>query len=410
MKNKFLLLSLLAVTLSTTIVSCSKDDDDFGSQVTQQKGVLTITFAGDNISNFKTLEIEALEVNTGAIIKTTLSNLPATSLELPYGSYKFTINGVAVTNDKEEVQVGATVNVDINKGLTTLAVPLLIKQFNQDFIIEEAFYTGVKTTDGKNYNSSRYFKITNNTEKVLYADNLIIGQSEFLTQVNNNVTPYHPNEAFPVKGVLVLKGSGTQYPVQPGDFIVVADNAINHNAITSTAFDLSKADFEFPSTNPTLGQVDNPSVPNGEVIYSQMNYNMFFLNSSGVESYVLARFPQGETPESFLQKYKYDYQYVNSAGNITKKSTYEIPNTWIVDGMNNSAPDRFLQILTSTSIDSGWTFVGAFWNDAARIGKSVRRKVLGKMSNGKNLYKDTNNSTVDFTANSEPSLKNGIVH
>ena len=78
--------------------------------------------------------------------------------------------------------------------------------------------------------------------------------------------------------------------------------------------------------------------------------------------------------------------------------------------MNNSVPDKFLHILTSPTIDAGWTGIGEFWNDANRLGKSVRRNILGKMENGKNVYKDTNNSTVDFIKNSEPSLKNGIVH
>lgn len=409
MKKRFLVLSLLAATVATTIVSCSKDDD-FGTETAQQKGVLALTFKSENIVNYKSLDIEAIEINTGAIVKTTAQNVTALPIELLYGSYKLSITGVAETKDGEEVQIGATAATDIKSGLTPLDILIQIKQFNEDFIIEEAFYTGVKTPDGKNYNSSRYFKIVNNTDKVLYADNLIIGQSEFLTSVNNNVTPYNPNQNFAVKGVMVLRGSGKQYPVQPGDFIVVADNAVNHNANTSTAFDLSKADFEFPSTNPSLGQVDNPLVPNADIIYTQMNFNMFFLHSSGVESYILARFPEGETSTSFLEKYKYNYSYTNSAGGTTNKSTYQIPNTWIVDGMNNAVQDKLLHMLTSSSIDSGWTGVGAFWNDANRLGKSVRRKVLGKMSNGKNLYKDTNNSTVDFIKNAEPSLKNGIVH
>ncbi|MGL6038853.1 MAG: DUF6850 family outer membrane beta-barrel protein, partial [Soonwooa sp.] len=36
-----------------------------------------------------------------------------------------------------------------------------------------------KTSEGKNYHSSRYFKFVNNTDKILYADGLIIVQSEF---------------------------------------------------------------------------------------------------------------------------------------------------------------------------------------------------------------------------------------
>ncbi|MGV0923372.1 DUF4876 domain-containing protein [Empedobacter tilapiae] len=408
MKKRFLILSILALSSTYTFVSCS-NDDNFGTEVVQNS-TLTISFKGDDIKTFKKLEIEVLELNTGAKTTKTVEDANAYTLEVPQGSYKLTVNGTVVTTANEEVKIGGSAAVDVKSAAENVTISLFIKQFNEDFIIEEAFYTGVKTPEGKNYNSSRYFKITNNTDKVLYADKLILAQSEFVSQINNNVTPYHPNTAFAVKGIMVLPGNGTDYPVQPGDFFVIADNAINHNVITSTAFDLSAANFEFPSENPALGQVDNPAVPNVSVIYSQMNYNMFFLHSSGVESYALARFPEGETSTTFLEKYKYDYQYVNAAGNITKKSTYEIPNTWIVDGMNNSVPDRFAQLLLGASIDAGWTGVGEFWNDASRLGKSVRRHILGKMENGKNVYKDTNNSTVDFIKNAEPSLKNGIVH
>jgi hypothetical protein len=105
-----------------------------------------------------------------------------------------------------------------------------------------------------------------------------------------------------------------------------------------------------------------------------------------------------------LQKYKYDYTYINSAGTVTAKSTYSIPNSWIVDGVNNSVSSKFAHTLTSAG-DGGWTSVGTIDKDPTRFGKSVRRKVTGQMTNGKNLYQDTNNSSNDFVKDSQPSLK-----
>lgn len=407
MKKRVLLLSLVAIMTTTfTVTSCSSDDD-FGATATQN-GVLTLNFSGENITSYQTLDIEIKEVNTGAITKKTIQNTSAFSFPLPYGSYKISVNGIVIASN-EELQAGASAQTDLTSPVTNLTIPLIIKRFHDDFIIEEVFFTGVKTTDNKNYNSSRYFKLTNNTNKILYADRLILAQSEFLTTDDKNPTPYNTNLAFPVKGVMVLPGSGTDYPIKPGDFLVIADNAINHKQNTSTAYDLHNANFEFPSTNPTLGQVDNPDVPNVKVIYSQMTYNMFFLHNRGFESYVIARFPVGENETTFLTGRKYDYTYLNSAGGITSKSTYSIPNSWIIDGVNNSIPTKFIHTLTSASIDGGWTSVGTIDNDVARYGKSVRRKVSGT-ENGKNIYMDTNNSSNDFVKDSEPSLKNGIVH
>lgn len=408
MKKRILLLGILAITSTLTITSCS-DDDGFNVEQTQ-KSILTLGFRGENISTYKTLNIDILEINTGVTTTKTIENTNFHSLELPKGSYKITVNGEIISQSNETFTVGGGANIDIVSAVENVNIDLYVKSFNNDFIIEEVFFTGVKTPEGKNYNSSRYFKLTNNTDEVLFADQLIIGQSNFLTSVDNNVTPYATTEYFPVKGVMVLPGTGQQYPVQPGDFIVIADNAIDHNSISSTAFNLSNADFEFPNDNPALGNVDNPNVPNVDVIYTQMNFNMFFLHSSGVEAYVIARFPEGQDKTTFLANQKYDYEYTNSAGNITSKSAYKIPNSWIIDGMNNANEDKLLQLLTSPSIDAGWTSVGAFYNDPNRIGKSVRRNVIGKSATGKNVYKDTNNSTIDFNKNAEPSLKNGIVH
>lgn len=408
MKKRVLLLSLVAMMGATTLTLTSCSNDDFGTEASQN-GVLTLSFTGENISSYENLDIEIKEVNTGAIIKQNSKKVSSISIAVPYGSYKITVNGEVINTQFESTSAAGTGAIDIVTLATNTTVPLYFKTFHNDFIIEEVFFTGIKTSDGKNYNSSRYFKITNNTDKVLYADNLIIGQSEFLTTEDKNPIPYNVNQYFPVKGVLVLPGTGAQYKVEPGDFIVVADNAINHKAQTSTAYDLSKSDFEFPSTAPALGQVDNPEVPNAEVLFTTAA-NMFIMHNRGFESYVIARFPAGETKDTFKTNKKYDYTYINSAGNVTARSVYAIPNSWIIDGQNNSIPTKFAHTLTSASIDIGWASAGSIDSDPNRFGKSVRRKIVGKMIGNKNLYMDTNNSSNDFVKDSEPSLKNGISH
>ncbi|SDJ40512.1 DUF4876 domain-containing protein [Chryseobacterium jejuense] len=411
MKKRFLLLGFVAmIGTAFTVTSCTSDE--FGVQTTQN-GVLTLAFSGENISIYETLDIEAIEVNTGAITRKRSEKANVVSIELPHGSYKITVNGKVVNNKLEIIDVAGTANADIVTLANNVTIPLFFKTFHEDFIIEEIFFTGIKTTDGKNYNSSRYFKIVNNTNKVLYADNLIIANSRFMTTEDDNPTPYDVNQYFPVKGVLVLptdpEGKTKKYPVKPGDFIVVADNAINHKAQTSTAFDLHNADFEFPSSVPALGQVDNPAVPNADLAYTAAN-NMFTIHNRGFESFVIARFPTGETKDTFLQKHKYDYSYISSAGTVMKRNAYSIPNSWIIDGVNNSVPTKFVHLLTSPSIDAGWTSAGTIDSDPNRFGKSVRRKIIGTMGVNSNLYMDTNNSSNDFVRDSEASLKNGIVH
>ena len=403
MKKGFLLIGLVAAMATTVTVSCSRDNDEFGSGVVvAQKSNLTITLSGKDVSAYKNVAVEIQEVNTGAITKYNFVNESVHTFELPYGSYKVVANGEVVMVSLDELQVGGTATVDINTATSNVLVNLQIKQFSKDFLIEEVFFTGVKTPDNKNYNNSRYFKLINNTDKVLFADNLIISGSEFFTTVKRAVTPYNVEEYFPIANMMVLTGSGTQYPVQPGDFIVVADNAIDHRP--SNGFDLHNADFEFPNTNPSLGQVDNPAVPNAKIVFTKMTFNMIFLYTTSQEAYVIARFPAGENPETFIQNYKYSYSYTNSAGNTTTVNTYKIPNTWIVDAINTSRDADYLHIITGASLDAGYTSASPGYS-----GKTVRRKVVGQTANGKNIYKDTNNSAADFTRDSQSSLINGII-
>jgi len=408
MKNRLLFMFLAVIGLTFTTVSCS-DDNDVNGIVDNTPAKLNLTFSGENIAEIKSMKVEFKEANTGAVTTVDAAKSPFET-SLKKGSYTVVANGIVKLSSGEEMEAAGTATLDLTQASQNLNINLIIKIFSEDFIIEEVFFTGVKTYEGKNYNSGRYFKLTNNTNKVLNTGGLIILKSEFTPSLKYAITPEIRNEAFAVNGALMIPQDLSK-EVQPGDFIVVADMAMNHKTANIPAYDLSKADYEFPNLdNPALGQVDNPAVPDAKVIYTTMNYNMFFLNNRGLESYAIARFPQGVTVESWLTDYKYDYEYPNQAGNITKKSVYKIPNTWIIDGVNCAVDATWEHNALGSSVDSGFTGCGTTDSDVERFGKSVRRNVISSMENGKPIYKDTNNSTVDFTKYATPSLQNGIVH
>ena len=309
---------------NTVVTSCR--DDDF--QITQtQDSEITFVLEGQNIKTFKEVTIEILEINTGTKKSIVLKDKNTEIVRLPYGAYKISVNGTAINNEGDEVQIGGTFDKNISSGALQFPLSVSIKEFANDLIIEEVFFTGVKSPQGRPYNSGKYFKIVNNTDKVLYADGLLIAQSNFLTVDDDKPTPYNKEKYFYVKGVLMLPGSGKDYPVQPGGFIVIADNAVDHSQKVSTAYNLSKADFEFPVIgNSALGQVDNPSVPNAETIY--VKYKFVFLHNRGFESYAIARLPQGYTKQQFLAEHKYDYKYTIN-GIEESRSAMKIPNEWI---------------------------------------------------------------------------------
>lgn len=407
MKKRILALFVALLSLTITTTSCSSDDNT--TEIVQRESKLTVNLKSDKIKEFLKVDLTITETNTGKVTQEKLEG-GQSSISLLTGSYKIVLDGRAISIDDEEIGVGGTTVVDLVKETQSVEIEVVAKAFNDDFIIEEIFFVGVRTLEDKSFNNSKYFKIVNNTDKVLNTGGLLILQSEFLSNVNNNVTPDKRSSAMAVKGVIMIP-SDLGKDVAPGDFIIVADNAVDHRTPNVPAFDLSKADYEYPNLeNPKLGQVDNPLIPNVPVIYSTMNFNMFFMNNRGTESFALARFPEGVDPENWMTNYKYDYEYPNKAGKITKKSVYEVPNSWIIDGVNLAIKEEINLVILDPSIDNGWTGIGDVNHDKTRFGKTVRRKVIGTNSEGRNIYKDTNNSVEDFVQASEPSVANGIVH
>ncbi|WP_420637345.1 hypothetical protein [Candidatus Palauibacter sp.] len=114
------------------------------------------------------------------------------------------------------------------------------------------------------YNFHMYFELYNNSQQTVFLDGLTFGR----VQLNDIATP----ETSCAESARLRKdpdgvwaeylhrfpGSGGEYPVAPGDAVVVALDAIDHSVVDPRFPDLSNADFELLGS----GDVDNPAVPN----------------------------------------------------------------------------------------------------------------------------------------------------
>lgn len=392
----------LTIAVMALLQSCSKDDDNEGSKQT----ALTLTLVNpESLSGVVVSDISVSfkERNTGKVTqsKATANTLPVTLAE---GSYEISVDGkIKYTADGKTVEAsvsGYKESVVITGGSAAVSLNLFLKTTQSDFVIEEVFFTGTRTPEGKQYLGDKYFKIHNNTDKVLYADGLMIAQSEFMTTDKQEYTPNIMAQSFAVSAVAVVPGNGTTYPIAPGEFFVIAEDAINHKEYNSGSMDLRTAAFEFYTED--ADDVDNPAVPNMENLFSSM-----VIHNRGFKSFVIARLPI--TKAKYLKDYTYEYEYnlvIGGENYPMGESVYSIPNAWIIDAVNLSVESEFQWIVTAPSLDMGWTYCGKVDSDATRYGKSVRRKTLSTTSNGKKILKDTNNSTVDFSPEVKPSLMN----
>jgi len=390
----------LAVALGLVLLNACKKDDDAINSIVGTRNLTLQLQKPDKVTNihYGTLTLTFTELNRNDKVERIFTNLSQNELTLPLlmGSYEMRIAATATYTLNGETVAGEmsafVSKVDVLND-SSFPVSLSIKAKGNDFIIEEIFFTGTATPEGKQYFGDQYIKLYNPTNRVLYADGLVLADSEFLTVTKRDYTPNIMAEAFTAGSMVQIPGNGTQYPVQPGASIVIAEQGINHKENNPNSIDLSKADFEnfYP---PRVKDVDGVGVTNNINLHG-----IFIFNNRGNRSYVIARFPEG-TATATLQ---YDYEY-KVATKLMQRQALKIPNNWIVDAVNLSTKTGFEWIVTSSSLDSGWAYVANDEKDASRYGKSVRRKVLSQ-NNGKPIFKDTNNSTEDVDPDVTPSLK-----
>lgn len=272
------------------------------------------------------------------------------------------------------------------------------------FVLAEIFFAGTQTPAGKQYYADKYFVVYNNSTETLYADGLVLLESDLKNTQRYTLDPDFRETYFGADAIYRIPGDGTQYPVAPGGSVLIVDAAMNHQVdskgqeINPNSFDLSSADFEWydASTNPNVTDVDNPDVPNLEKIYCY-TLTIWTPNVQGNTSFAIGRLPDSVSVEAYLRDYRFTYNYVTvtSAGTFNMTAdNYLFPNSWIIDAVNLCPSTAYQWLVTSLSLDAGWTYVASTGQDKTRYGKSVRRKE--RIENGRRVLQDLNNSTLDF--------------
>ena len=403
MKKFFLSLALLTGAILFT--SCEDDDIQF-TEATLDLAFSSTTTDSITISSG---EYTFKDVTTG--LETKLDAMKS-SISLAEGTYNVTFIGkgsYTVASTDYEVQVdlqGSIQNVVVIGESISLELELIVIEANRegDFVFAELFLAGTLKPDNKQYNGDQYIILHNNSNKVLYADQLILIESKFLTNKKYDYTPNIMKEAMAVHGMFMIPGKGTEHPVNPGENFIICDNAMNHKKEANpNSTDLSTANFEWHSDLSTV-DIDNPNVPNLENLY--LSAGKFWMASKqGNKAYVIGRLPENMTKESYLEKYKYDYEYELS-GKPRPQTAYKFPNEWIVDAVNISPNSTFAWSVLDQSLDLGYTSLGETSSTTENMGKAVIRKKNEEKSaeQGRLILLDKNNSGTDFNASQKASL------
>ena len=400
----------MLLAMGTTMTSCSSDD---GPVIINEPVTLTIDMplGLDNVEVLSD-QTSLTDVNTGEVyvatnaIQKTVNGFVVSFEDVAEGTYNvqsegeisFTVNGVAGSTKFDFKQENVAISTK------SPAVRATINTFTAKggFVISEIFFTGTTTPEGKQYSNDQYIKITNNSDVTLYADSLAFVESSFLSTNNYAYEPDINADTMAVAAVYMIPGTGKSVPVEPGQTLTLAVNAINHTEGNANSFDLSGADFEFydVSSNPNYNDVDNEKVTNLDKWFCY-TATLYTMHNRGFKAMAIVKMQ--ENKDTWLEKYVYDGKYImtfnGNSYEMKVNNTYKIPMKWVIDGVNLSVEEEWQWNVLPANIDNGWTYCGRTLNDKSRYSKAVIRK---QDSDGK--YIDTNNSTNDFEAEAVPSM------
>lgn len=432
---------LLLLTAVLALSSCS--DDDFGSD----NGLQPVTFSVN--LKYDTAAFNGIVVNNGNVILTNTntgdtytvasnaSGVASFASILP-GTYNITATktlakteftslfGYAPSTETVAFN-GSQEQVIVNANVTSASIELKSVRVG-DLVIKQIYYAGSHAQQGAVFRD-QFIEIYNNSNEVIYADGLLIGQLYGKTSTTVNATSLANGQFDWSKSmgiglgesankdyvyadyVLRISGSGQEHPIAPGKSIVIAQTGINHKAplvdnsgepLTvqnpDLTIDLSTADFEvyLGDYRLSIGQdiyrfdIQNPAVKDMEIAYwGRAGYGSgnkdFILDNLGRDSFIIFRSEELNTYPDFPDP---------SVSSVIATTKYfmQIPISKIIDGVDlqHYSPSSARPKMLQPQIDA--SFIGC---DASFNSQSVIRKTKATV-NGRIILEDTNNSANDF--------------
>lgn len=345
-------------------------------------------------------KLEYTEVNTGVRGAQALPQYDA--YRLPAGLYDIQASATVRYKNSEGVEVERTLRATLPSqeitGDCVLELPWFFYNDDSQLVFGEIYAAGSLNATATGGLRDTYFTIYNNTDQVLYADGLGIAESAFVNSRVNTfeiLTPENDREInFTAGTIWVIPGSGTDYPIQPGESIKIVDQAIDWSAQVPGALDHTDATFEWVDDNPQ--DTDNPQVPNLDKWYCY-SLSIWIMSNQCNRSYALVRFPQGMTSAQYLSAYHGPYDYISSIGTqMHNDKAYLIPNEWIIDGVNLSVPEIWVFGALGNSVDMSYAAISTLNRDPERFGRYFSRRVAVIAPDGRKILMDTNDSARDF--------------
>lgn len=399
--------ALLAALLLSLLTACQKpQQEDLHDNLQEVK---IVVHAPSTLSQPTLLTLEASIAKDEKWMECSVSGNEITA-KLARGQYTLTAKATyRVQGEPNPIVISHSSTFEVSGGedLATYDIHLVYapQGDKKGLIFSEIFFSGTLNSDGKQYNDDKYIIIVNSSLTTpQYLDGLVFVRSGHISNWKYNAKPKPDIEnTLLVDLALQFPGKGTNYPVKPGEHIIICQSAINHRKNNPNSADLSTADFEWVDSK-SASQHDmpnNPDVPDLLPLYTndtQGDFGWSMVNDGG-PGYGLIR-PGWTDAASYInnpaniQRWRYDVVVgPNHLPNVPGDPFLKIPNGWIVDFVTTGLRNEKEWEIVSPLVDAGMACVADKFNSNSRYSLAVKRK-----KNVKGEWIDTNNSTNDFEA------------
>ena len=252
-------------------------------------------------------------------------------------------------------------------------------------VIRELYYAGSPGVNGNHYFSDQFIALYNNGTETVFADGLCVADAHGPAgRINPGTAPTSfggDAEGVVVESVWQIPGTGREFPVRPGESLVIAHDGANHQPFST--LDLSDADWEAFNARSDMRDDDSPTVPNlRRVIF---NGGLDWLLPVFGGSVIVFRVDDVDALER-----------VRVPGFTAQRA--RVPVRAVIDAVDalmDGDSARYKRI--PAALDRGFTHVSGTYT-----GESVRRAPAA-MVRGRTIYQDTDDSAADFSVVEAPA-------
>ena len=288
--------------------------------------------------------------------------------------------------DRDVDAVAGGIHVLVDTPSTVALVPAAAGRRGSLVVSEWWFPSDASTTPSSFYPWAGFVEIYNNSDTTIYLDGKIFGDAA----LQFYDSPYHPcadvqsyiTDSLGLWAFMIYQfpGSGTEHPVDPGQAVVLATDAVDHTVVNPLATDLSGADFEFIGS----ADVDNPTVPNmiNVVTWEKPLGHGWSADPVGSEPFVADHLLLDTLPQA--------YPYTGS------QRFYRIPRAAVLDVATLYWPGAqypLCRYITSPAFDRQ---PGGYISGENFPVASIQRQVSRILPGGQKVLQRTKTTAVDF--------------